>query len=167
MRTHMPFARDLYKFLDLLSDFKAHRTINADMLIVLLELFLSCRTYVAVLARVAFLRNLTYSARVSLAIALLWDLLAQQVECNVGPVTALYTLAKPLRFLLIDSLFLQSSVDFLHEICHAARRLGLLHLAMRANIIIADLSLRFGSLSQLPTLGQIQLKVSMTTGDVH
>ena len=149
----MPFTLDLDNFLVLLSDLKARGAVNTNMLIVLLVLFLGYGAYEAIRARVAFLRNLTYSARVSLAIALLRDLLAQQVECNVGPVTALYTLAKPLRFLLIDSLFLQCRVDFLHEICHAARRLGLLHLAMRANIIIADISLRCGSMFGFVALG--------------
>jgi hypothetical protein len=75
---------------------------------------------------------------------------------------------KSFRFLLVDSLILKSFVDGLNEIFLGnPARLGLLHLTMRANIIIADLSLRFGSLSICPRWDQIQLKVSMTTGDVH
>ncbi len=73
----MPFTLDLDGFLVLLSDLKARGAIHASMLIVLLEPFLGCGAYVAIRAPMAFLRNLTYSARVSLTFALLWDLFAK------------------------------------------------------------------------------------------
>ena len=70
----MPFTLDLDYFLVLLSDIKTGRAIYTHMLIVLLEPFLRRRANVAIHARVAFLGNLTNSARVSIAFALHRDL---------------------------------------------------------------------------------------------
>ena len=74
MRAHVPFTLDLDYFLVLFSDLKTGGAIYAHVFIVLLELFLGRGANVAIHARVAFLRNLTNSARVSIAFALHRDL---------------------------------------------------------------------------------------------
>lgn len=76
MRARMPFTPDLNYFLVLLSDLKTRGAIYTNMLVILRELFLRSRANMAIHARVAFLGNLTDSARVSIAFALHRNLFA-------------------------------------------------------------------------------------------
>jgi hypothetical protein len=76
MGTLTTSTHDLNYFFVLLPDLITHRTFHANMLVVLLKLFLRLRANMAIHARVAFLGNLTDSARVSIAFALHRNLFA-------------------------------------------------------------------------------------------
>ena len=72
----MPVTLDLDQFLFLLPNIEARGTIDAHVLIALLELIFGSRADVAVRARVTFLWNQANSARISIAISLQGDVFA-------------------------------------------------------------------------------------------